>query len=140
MDYNKLDTNIRLASILHNMLDIEWLKYSMFRLEDPYHEIPALYFRVKIENQNIIDLLKDLLNKFSGNRRWCVFRYPFSRKNMFCISIEEYKDYCESMFNSGEFIFAKEHFGEKRYYELRESAIKDIDPLCNWMIESLQCH
>jgi hypothetical protein len=138
MDYNKLNKSIRLANILHNMLDIEWLKYSMYRLEDPYHEIPALFFRVKTENQNIIELLNDLLNKFRGSRKWCVFKYPFSRKDLFCISIEEYREYCESLFNSGEFIFAKNYFGEKKYYELRELAIKDIDPLCNWVLNGLQ--
>lgn len=140
MDYNKLEISIRLASILHDKLDLEWLKYSMFRLGDPYHEIPALFFRVKIEDQTSIELLSNLLNLFSGRKNWCVFKYPFSRKNMYCISIEEYRDYCELMFNSGKFVFAKNHFGEKTYCELRELAIKDIDPLCNWVLKTLQCH
>ena len=95
------------------------------------------FFRVKTNDRNSIELLSKTLNLFSGRCKWCVFKYPFSRKNMYCVSVEEYRAYCETMFNSGECIFAKNHFGEMKHNELRELAIKDIGPLCDWVLRKI---
>ncbi|WP_207667196.1 hypothetical protein [Butyrivibrio sp. X503] len=117
-----------IGKLLSDMLPVEWMRFTMFYVDDIYNGIPMLVFRLKSEDGNMESLQKSI-DAFSGNEKWCVFMNPFSRKGNYILSIEPIKEMYLEGYDKGAPYNEKDYFGEDEYKALCERAVWDIPML-----------
>lgn len=119
-----------------DFLPVEWIKYTMFHIEEKYLHVPMLVFRL-IEKDNKFEKFVECINAFEGNSKWVVFRNPFSRKENYILSIYELKEMYQ--IDKEELPSQREYFGDG-YEKICDNAISDIVELTehikNWFAES----
>lgn len=137
MDYRQIDLSQRLGYILHDKMCLEWMKYTMYKDGDPYHEIPALYLKFKVDSLIELNNISKRLSLYKGIHQWCIFKYPFSKNDLYCISTNEYRLYCNQIYElskHNEFALAQDYWGQDKYNHYVKSTRKDLDSLCDFFI------
>lgn len=113
---------------LKEVLPIEWMRYNMFNMEEPYRNIPFLTFRLKKKDETF-DELKMAVEEFRGNEEWEIFKDPFSKKGNYILSLSILKQLYEKRAITDDFINEKSYFGELEYKKLCDNALEDIPEL-----------
>lgn len=134
MEYKTLDLYHRLGLIIHENMDIEWMKGSMYDPQDRYKVFPCLNMRFHEATRDAyIKRLHTILETYKGKNEWCIFKYPFSRKDVYLISIIQYREYCQFIYQQPDFISPQQYFGGDKYISLCDECISDLESLCDWV-------
>lgn len=134
MDYNSIDLYRRLGDIIVKKMDIEWMKGSMYNPQDRYKVFPCLNIKFHEESRDAyVKKLQAILETYKGKNEWCIFKYPFSRKGVHLISLIQYRDYCQFIFQQPDFISPQQYFGDDKYISLCDECISDLESLCDWV-------
>ncbi len=138
IDYKEVELKSRLPYIVEHAFYVIQMKGSMFYPDNIYDRIPSTYCIFPTEkSESSIQTLSNALESFQGNCKWCLFKGPFSRKNLYVISTEEVRDYELECFEKEITISKQEYFGEQKYKLLCENAVADMEELCNWVYQKV---
>lgn len=138
VDYKEIELHLRLPYIVRHAFYLIQMKGSMYYPDSIFDHIPSTYcIFPELNSETSIQALSKALESFQGNCKWCVFKGPFSRKNLYVISIEDVRDYEQECFQNEENRSQQEYFGEQKYKLLCESAVSDMEELCNWVYKKL---
>lgn len=137
MDIEKVELYHRLGYIISSKIRFEWMKVSMFDPKEKYARFPVLYFRFYSEDMKTnIEKISKVLNSYCGQNKWCIFKYPFSKKNIYSISVNQYYEYVIRT-SIEDYVSPQTYFGEDYYRELYDSVIEDIELLCDYVDKNL---
>ena len=138
IDYKDVELKSRLPYIVEHAFYVIQMKGSMFYPDNIYDRIPSTYCIFPTEkSESSIQTLSNALESFQGNCKWCLFKGPFSRKNLYVISTEEVRDYEQECFEKEITISKQEYFVEQKYKLLCENAVADMEELCNWVYQKV---
>ena len=138
IDYKEVELQSRLPYIVKHAFYLIQMRGSMFNPDNIYDRIPSTYCIFPTEKSEAsIQTLSNALESFQGKCKWCLFKEPFSRKNLYVISTEEGRDYEQECFEKEITISKQEYFGEQKYKLLRENAVADMEELCNWVYQKV---
>ena len=138
-EYRTVDLSERLPHILRHRYYFKQIRGSMFASNDIYDRIPSTYCILPTSDDKTEAEIAKVLESFKGNCKWCIFKGPFSKKNIYVISIEEYKLFEEDCFQKELNYSALEYYGEESYKALCDKALDDMEQLCDWVYEKLYC-
>ena len=62
---------------------------------------------------------------------------PFSRTDIYVISVIQFRDYKLYLSQQSDFITARQYFGDDKYKELCNSIISDLESLCEWFADRI---
>ena len=137
-NYKEVELQSRLSYIVKHAFYLIQMKGSMYYPDSIFDHIPSTYcIFPELNSETSIQALSKALESFQGNCKWCVFKGPFSRKNLYVISIEDVRDYEQDCFQNEENRSQQEYFGEQKFKLLCESAVSDMEELCNWVYKKL---
>lgn len=138
IDYKEVELQSRLPYIVKHAFYLIQMRGSMFNPDNIYDRIPSTYCIFPTEKSEAsIQTLSNALESFQGKCKWCLFKEPFSRKNLYVISTEEGRDYEQECFEKEITISKQEYFGEQKYKLLCENAVADMEELCNWVYQKV---
>ena len=138
IDYKKVELQSRLPYIVRHAFYLIQMRGSMFNPDNIYDRIPSTYCIFPIEDSEAsLKILSNALESFQGNCKWCVFKGPFSRKNLYVISTEAVRKYEHECFEKEMTCSEQEYFGEQEYKLLCENAVADMEELCNWVYQKV---
>ena len=138
IDYKEVELKSRLPYIVEHAFYLIQMKGSMFNPDNIYDRVPSTYCIFPTEkSESPIQTLSNALESFQGKCKWCLFKGPFSRKNLYVISTEEVRDYELECFEKEITISKQEYFGEQKYKLLCENAVADMEELCNWVYQKV---
>lgn len=125
-DYSKL-----IAEIIKKKFPFEQAKLKMYHIDDRYYRIPSLIFRLKETDK--YNEIKVCIERFSGNLKWTLYRYKYSRKDNYVIGplilYEIERDYLgNEQINDVKDVLSKDD-----YQQYCEKAIEDIPLLAKHM-------
>ena len=136
-DYRTVKLSERLPHVIRHRFYLQQIRGCMFATDDKYNRIPSTYCIFPTTDDKDETKIAKVLESFKGNCKWCIFKGPFSRKNLYVISIEEYKLFEEDCNLKGNNCSALEYFGEQTYKALCDKALDDMEQLCDWVYEKL---
>ena len=138
IDYKEVELQSRLPYIVKHAFYLIQMRGSMFNPDNIYDRIPSTYCTFPIEDSEAsLQILSNALESFQGNCKWCVFKGPFSRKNLYVISTEAVRKYEQECFEKEMTCSEQEYFGEQEYKLLCENAVADMEELCNWVYQKV---
>jgi hypothetical protein len=138
IDFKEVELQSRLPHIVRHAFYLIQMRGSMFNLDNIYDRIPSTYCIFPIEDSEAsLKILLNALESFQGNCKWCVFKGPFSRKNLYVISTEAVRKYEQECFEKEKTCSEQEYFGEQEYKLLCENAVADMEELCNWVYQKV---
>lgn len=138
IDYKEVELQSRLPYIVKHAFYLIQMRGSMFNPDNIYDCIPSTYCIFPIEDSEAsLQILSNALESFQGNCKWCVFKGPFSRKNLYVISTEAVRKYEQECFEKEMTCSEQEYFGEQEYKLLCENAVADMEELCNWVYQKV---
>lgn len=138
IDYKEVELQSRLSYIVKHAFYLIQMRGSMFNPDNIYDRIPSTYCIFPIEDSEAsLQILSNALESFQGNCKWCVFKGPFSRKNLYVISTEAVRKYEQECFEKEMTCSEQEYFGEQEYKLLCENAVADMEELCNWVYQKV---
>ena len=138
IDYKEVELQSRLPYIVEHAFYLIQMKGSMFNPDNIYDRIPSTYCIFPIEDSEAsLQILSNALESFQGNCKWCVFKGPFSSKDLYVISTEAVRKYEQECFEKEMTCSEQEYFGEQEYKLLCENAVADMEELCNWVYQKV---
>ena len=137
-NYKEVELQSRLSYIVKHAFYLIQMRGSMFNPDNIYDRIPSTYCIFPIEGSEAsLQILSNALESFQGNCKWCVFKGPFSRKNLYVISTEAVRKNEHECFEKEMTCSEQEFFGEQEYKLLCENAVADMEELCNWVYQKV---
>lgn len=138
MDNNAQNLYYRLGMIIHEKMKVEWMKGSMFDPRDVYSYFPSLRLRFYQSTCDAdVKRIQTVLESYNGLNEWCIFKQPFSRTDIYVISVIQFRDYKLYLSQQSDFITARQYFGDDKYKELCNSIISDLESLCEWFADRI---
>jgi len=127
----EIDINTIIFETLYTISPLRTSKVSMFPLDDIYGHPPFLRFGFALTNEEeLISILKNIVNEFKGNLDWLIRKKPASKN---CILIPKI---FEEISSEGQFYkkdFWIKQFGENVYKHYIDSALEDIPKLAEYI-------
>ena len=138
VDYKDIELPGRLPYIIKHAFYVTQIKGTMFVSEDIYNRIPGTYcIFPETDTDESIQKISRTLESFQGNCKWCLYKSPFSRKNLYVISVEEFRIFEQTSYDYNSTDSVREFYGEPAYKSICEKAIADLEKLCDWFYQEV---
>lgn len=132
MDNQNYETKV--GRLIREHVNVEWMRYNMYKKSDMYANIPLLVFRICEGEEKKIENLKQCISDYEGKNKWKLFINPLTRKNNYILSLDimekMYSDYSEGVLVE---LNPKDLLGEKEYIKLCETAIQELPQLITYL-------
>lgn len=131
---NNQNYETKIGHLIHDNINVEWMRYNMYKENNIYESIPLLVFRIYEEEENKIESLKRCISDYKGINQWKLFVNPMTRKKNYILSLDIiekiYYDFSKGILTE---FNPKEILDEMEYKKLCETAVQEIPNLESYL-------
>ncbi|WP_435924028.1 hypothetical protein [Paenibacillus sp. DYY-L-2] len=127
-DSSEINRDQRMAYTISKLGTFDWVRFNMYSEDDIYKTTPGFYFRFS-NGGNLYNKLKECIKEYEGKLSWSMYMSRDTKHQNYIIepsevcvakSTKEYYEY-----------YDVRRILKERYGYICETAIEDIEPLCN---------